>query len=168
MQFSVGDKVVHPGLGAGQIVDVKQQELVEGFENYYVIEIPGRELTVSVPMRKMDDLGVRSIMSRAKLARVLDTLRGTPRTLPKNFKARQEQIQQKLRTGRPIPIAEAIRDLTWHHKVAHSTKKDQDLLSRGRQLLVGEMALMSDDKVADVNRAIDAALAAAAEETDLD
>lgn len=161
MQFSVGDKVVHPGLGAGQITGVRRQELVKGFENYYVIEIPSRELTVNVPMRKMDELGVRLVMSQTKLAFVLDTLRSAPYQLPKNFKTRQEQIQQKLRTGLPVQVAEAVRDLTWHQQVAHSTKKDSDLLARARQFLAGEMALLAGDEVDNAEKTIDAALAIA-------
>jgi len=159
MQFSVGDKIMYPSKGAGRIVGVRRQELVEGFENYYVIEIPEQELTISVPMRKMGELGVRSVMSRGKLTRVLDTLRGVPCRLPKSYKERQEQIRGKLKTGRPLPIAEAVRDLTWHQHVRHSTKKDGDLLSRGRQFLAGEVALLTGDEVTDAREKIDAALA---------
>jgi len=165
MQFAVGDKVVHPRLGAGQITGMKWQELVEGFEHYYVIEIPGRELIVNVPVHKMDELGVRLIMSQARFDRVLDTLRSAPSRLPKNFKSRQDQIQQKIRTGHPIQVAEAVRDLTWHQEIAHSTKKDSDLLTRARQFLAGEMALMTGEEIVDVKETIDAALETAMTQT---
>jgi RNA polymerase-interacting CarD/CdnL/TRCF family regulator len=32
---------------------------MDGFEHYYVIEIPTRDSTVFIPMRKMDEVGVR-------------------------------------------------------------------------------------------------------------
>ncbi len=35
MEFSVGDTVVHPGHGCGQIVGPERLDLVEGFERYY-------------------------------------------------------------------------------------------------------------------------------------
>ena len=161
MQFSVGQKVIHPRYGVGRIINVEHQELVEGFKHYYVIKIPDKRLTVRVPMRKTDELGVRPVMSRAKLARVLDTLRSMPRQLPEDSKERQTRIREKLRTGRPIQIAKAVRDLTWHKRLAHFTKPDSDLLSRGRELLAAEIALVTDSEVADVNKTIDAALAVA-------
>ncbi|MBU0493389.1 MAG: hypothetical protein KKA73_04150 [Chloroflexi bacterium] len=162
MEFSVGDKVMHPGKGAGRIVELQSQELVEGFEHYYVIEIPDQELTVSVPTTKMEDLGVRRVMSRAKLSRVLDTLRGEPDHLPPGYRKRQDLIRTKLDTGQPLLIAEALRDLAWHQQVSHSTKKDADLLARARQFLIGEVCLLTDKDTEVVRGMIDTALAVAA------
>jgi RNA polymerase-interacting CarD/CdnL/TRCF family regulator len=39
MQYSVGDKVVHPHHGPGRIARVEQRELLDGIKRYYVIEI---------------------------------------------------------------------------------------------------------------------------------
>jgi CarD family transcriptional regulator len=158
MRFSIGDKVMYPGRGAGRIVATRHQELVEGFEDYYVIEILDRELIMSVPVHKAIELGVRQVMSRSQLGRVLATLRGTPKQLPKGYRERQEQILEKLKTNHPIQVAEAVRDLTWHRQVAHITKKDGDLLARGRQFLAGELALLADEEITAAREKIDAAL----------
>ena len=163
MEFSVGDKVMYPSRGAGRIIDVEHQELVDGFEHYYVIEIPNGRLTVSVPMRKMDDLGVRPVMSRAKLARVLDLLSSMPRRLSGDFKERQKRIQEKLRTGRAIQVAEVVRDLAWRERLAYLTKRDTDLLTQGREFLAAEIAMATDTEVTDVNETIDATLVVAME-----
>jgi CarD family transcriptional regulator len=158
MAFAVGDKIVHPGIGAGQIVGTKHQEFVEGFERYYVIEIPARESTVYIPVRKMDDLGVRPIISQAEADHVFDTLSADARELPKDFKERQAQVHDKLGSGCPIQIAEAVRDLAWRKHIAHLTKTDKNLLRQGRALLAGELALVMDDSLDDVNEVIDGAL----------
>jgi CarD family transcriptional regulator len=158
MAFAVGDKIVHPGIGAGEIVGTKHQEFVEGFERYYVIEIPARESTVYIPVRKMDDVGVRPIISPAEADHVLETLSATAKELPQAYKERQAQIEEKLGSGCPVEIAEAVRDLAWRKHVAHLTKTDKKLLRRGRTLLAGELALVTDDSVDDVNEVIDGAL----------
>ena len=106
----------------------------------------------------MDELGMRPVMSRAELARVLDVLGGMPRLLVKDFKIRQEQIREKLATCHPIQIAEAVRDLTWRKQDTHLTKIDEDLLRQGRALLAGEIAVATDTKSFDAQDAIDAAL----------
>jgi CarD family transcriptional regulator len=161
MQLSIGDKVMYPRHGIGQVTGVKHQELVEGFEHYYVIEIFGQRMIAHVPMRKADELGVRPVMPRAKLARVLDTLRGVPRRLSEDHKERQERIREKLKTARPIPVAEVVRDLTWRGRLTRLGRTDSELLARGRELLAGETALVTDAEVADAERMIDAALAVA-------
>lgn len=161
MEFSVGDKVVHPHHGPGQITGVEHRELLDGKKRYYVIEIPATELTVRVPRRKVDHVGVRPAMSRAKVARVLDTLRGKPGRLPQDYKERQESVWEKIRTSRPIPTAEAVRDLTWRSRNSHLTKKDSELLRRGQDFLAAEMALVSDSEVSEASARIESALAMA-------
>jgi CarD family transcriptional regulator len=161
MQFSIGDRVIHPKHGTGQITGVEHQELVEGFEHYYVIEMFDERTVVHVPMRKMDELGVRPLMPRTRLARVLNTLRGIPHRLSDDFKERQGRIREKLKTARPIPLAEVVRDLTYRDQVRHLSRTESELLTRGRELLAGEMALVAEAEVTDAERMIDAALAVA-------
>ncbi len=161
MEFSVGDKVVHPHHGPGQITGVEHRELLDGKKRYYVIEIPSMQLTVRVPRHKVDHVGVRPAMSHAKVARVLDTLRSRPGQLPKDHKERQESVWEKIRTSRPILTAEAVRDLTWRSQYAHLTKKDSELLKRGQDYLAAEMALVSDSEVSEASAKIESALAVA-------
>ena len=160
MTFSVGDKVVHPGIGAGRITGTKDQELVAGFEHYYVIDIPSRSSTIYVPMRTADELGMRPAMSRGKIARVLHTLTSKPQPLPQTYNERQQELEEKLRTDRPIMIAEVVRDLAWYEMATPLNSKDKELLARGRSLLAGEIALVTEANVDDVNELISEKLAA--------
>jgi RNA polymerase-interacting CarD/CdnL/TRCF family regulator len=92
----------------------------------------------------MDELGVRLVMSPINLIQVLDTLRSVPSTLSNDYKERQEGVREKLEMGLPVPMAETVRDLTWHRKRRHLTPRDEVLLKRGRKRLAAEMALASD------------------------
>jgi CarD family transcriptional regulator len=154
MEFSIGDQVVHPKHGAGQITGQKQLKLVEGFENYYVIEVGDKGLVVHIPMRKMEELGVRPIMARSKLARVMDTLRDTPYRLSENFKTRQARVKEKLKTGLPLEIAEVVRDLTWRKHHASLSAADARLLDQGLDLLSAEIALVTNKEPRDAHKTI--------------
>jgi CarD family transcriptional regulator len=134
---------------------------MDGPKRYYVIDIPGQGLTVHIPVGRADEVGVRLAMTQSRLPRVLSTLRSKPRQLPEDYKERQEQIIDKLRTGRVMQLARVVRDLTWHRERAHLTRKDSDCLKQGQDLLAAEMALVSGDDVSDVNRLIDATMTAA-------
>ena len=161
MQFSVGDKVVHPHHGPGRITGVERKELLDGKKLYYEIEIPIQDLSVYLPRETMKEIGVRPAMSRARFPRVLARLRSQPRRLPQDFKQRQEEVWERLRTGRVMQVAEVVRDLTWHEKRDHLTKKDTDLLAQGKSRLAAEMALVSGVEVSDMEKTIADTLAAA-------
>ncbi len=157
MQFSVGDKIVHPYLGAGRITAIREKS-DNDTEPYYVIEIPAKELTTYIPASRTVEVGMRRVMSRSKLARVLRTLRSRSDDLPDDYRERQEQIEKKIETGRPLLIAEAVRDLTRKKRTGNLTKKDADLLSQGREFLIGEMAMVTDLEAAEARKALDEAL----------
>jgi CarD family transcriptional regulator len=158
MKFSIGDKVVHPRRGPGRIVDVERQSFLDEAKRYYVIDMPSSALTVRIPVRRVNEVGLRPAMTRKKLARVLDILHGSPRGLPADHKERQESVREKVQTSSPIPMAEAVRDLTWHGRRAHLTKTDSELLKAVQDFLAAEIALASDTKVSEANETIELAL----------
>jgi CarD family transcriptional regulator len=158
MGFSVGDKVMHPSFGAGQITGEEHRELVDGFKHYYVIKVVGARATAYVPIRKMDELGVRLVMSSGALIQVVGTLRSMPSTLSNDYRKRQEGVQEKLETGLPVPMAEAVRDLTWHGKRRRLTQRDEALLKRGRERLANEIAWATDADVMEAHEMIDGTL----------
>jgi CarD family transcriptional regulator len=161
MQFSVGDKVVHPHHGPGWIAGVERRELLDGPKRYYAIVIPGQGLTVHIPVGRADEAGVRLAMSQSRLLRLLRMLRGKPHLLPEDYRERQEQICAQLETGQVMQLARVVRDLTWHRERAHLTKTDSDYLKQGRDLLAAEMALVSGDAVSDARKLIEATMTAA-------
>lgn len=161
MQFSIGDKVVHPHHGPGRITGLERKEFLDGKKLYYKIEIPAQELSVYLPREKMVEVGVRPAMSHARLARVLARLGSQPDSLPQDYKQRQEEVWERLRTGRVMQVAEVVRDLTWREKLEHLTKRDTDLLAQGKSRLAAEMALVSNAEVSDMEKTIADTLSAA-------
>ena len=160
MQFSVGDKVVHPRRGPGRIVGVERQEFLDEAKRYYVIDMPAKAMTVRIPVRRVDDVGLRPAMTREKLAKVMEILHATPCMLPADYKERQEEVREKIQAARPIPMAEAVRDLTWRGRSAHLTKTDSELLRLVQDFLAAEIALTSGTEISEAIETIEGALAA--------
>lgn len=153
--------MVFPQRGIGRITGLESLDLVEGFERYYVIEIPNGRLTVRIPVRMASELGIRPVMSRAKLAHVLKELRSSPRFLSEDYRERQDWVRERLATGAPIRIARIVRDLTWHERRTHLTGADTDLLARGREFLSAEIAVVTGTEVVDARQTVNDALMAA-------
>jgi CarD family transcriptional regulator len=140
---------------------MERRELLDGKKLYYEIEIPTEELFVCIPRKTMEDMGVRPAMSRARLPRVLARLREEPRNLPEDYKTRQEEVWEQLRTGRVMLLAEVVRDLAWHEERDHLTKKDTEYLTQAKSRLAAEIALVSGTEVSDMEKRIDDTLSAA-------
>jgi len=168
MEYEIGDMIVYPRRGAGTITGVERMELVEGHRQYYVIDIPTGRLTVRVPSEKVDELGLRPVVTESRLDALLDMLGREPVILPDNYKERQTGVREQLATGSAVPIVEVIRDLCGHEQRRYLTKVDRDLLAEGRGYLASEFALILDRDVLDVQKLIDEALEPANETEDAD
>lgn len=163
MEFVAGDKVVHPHHGPGRIETVERREFLAGEKVYYIIEIPSQHLTVYLPRNAAGEVGLRPAVARTRLPRILAKLRSEPSRLDKNYKERQELVWDKLCTSRVMPIAEVVRDLTYHRERAYLTKRDTDLLLEAKQRLAAEMALVLGEDIVDMEHQIEATMAAAVE-----
>ena len=161
MQFAIGDKVIHPQYGPGQITGIEGSESSDGGRQYYVIGIPRKGLTVHTPVGKAGGLGVRHAMSPSRIQRILNMLSGKPHHLPDDYKARQQLVGDRLETGQAVQLAGVVRDLSWREKLSHLTKKDSDLLGTALELLAAEIALVSGETVSEVRELITTRLRAA-------
>lgn len=158
MEFSVGQHIVHPAHGAGTIVGVQEQELVEGYQRYYVIRFADKRLTVRVPQRRTTELGLRGVMGSAKCEEVFEVLSSLPKQLPSNFKERRKTVETLIHSGKPVKVAEALRELSWRRELKPLNKADSELLTQASGMLVEEMTLATGEEKSDVERQISKAL----------
>jgi CarD family transcriptional regulator len=161
MDYTIGQIIIHPTHGPGKIVGIEHQEFVEGFRRYYVISFADKQLTVRVPFRRIEDIGLREVMSSARLKQVMATLGDLPNQLPKDFKLRRKKLEMLIFSGAPIQVAEAVRELTWRRVDKSLNVEDKRLLEHGRELLIQEIALVTNDDPHQIQNKIDEALATA-------
>lgn len=140
--FAVGDKVVHRVHGAGIITGKKERRVTKTSNRYLVIEMPKFDSTLMVPTDKAGQC-LRPISKMVTLRRLLtDTLPGQPNMLPKDYRERAEQIENKLKSGETKKWIEVVRDLTYRREQGRRSKIDRRLLDRAMHLLAGELALV--------------------------
>lgn len=159
--YSVGDKVVHPGYGPGVIKSIERRQVIGEAKQYYVIDMLTGGGTLMTPVAKADKVGLRLAIGDRAIARLLRSLTGTPGTLSNDFRERQIEIEERLRAGDIFAIAELVRDLAWHDQVHRLTKRDQQLMQRGEELIAGELALIKGIEIKDAINQIQTILAEA-------
>lgn len=145
--YAVGDKVVHPGYGPGVIRDIERRQVIGEAKRYYVIDLQAGGGMLMTPVAGADDVGLRPAISQAAAKRLLKSLTDTPNTLSEDFKERQTEIEELLKTGDVFTTAQVYRDLTWHGKNRGLTKRDTQLLQRAEELVSAELALIRDTEV---------------------
>lgn len=120
--FEVGDQVVHPQHGVGQIVRLEAREFERGdIRTYYEIDIPGGS-TLWVPV-DLSNSGLRRLADKRDLDLCREILLAPPAPLTEDGKVRQSTLVAHLRQGTILAHCEVVRDLYAFvaHKPAYGT-----------------------------------------------
>ncbi len=141
--FQQGDKVVHPTHGAGVIREIRRSDGINGFSEFYIVELFANRLTMMIPVENASTLGLRQADSLL-VSQAMEALAEPPHHLPSEFKARQRELTDKLRSGNTRLIAEVCRDLTWRSKFGQLTSTDARLLEQARDFVATEIAAVRD------------------------
>jgi RNA polymerase-interacting CarD/CdnL/TRCF family regulator len=120
--FEIGEQVVHPQYGVGQIVKLEDREFERGdIRRYYEIDIPGGS-TVWVPVDRSDS-GLRRLAHQSELARCREILKSHPLPLMEDGRVRQSALVARLKQGTLAAQCEVLRDLSAFvaHKPTYGT-----------------------------------------------
>jgi len=142
--FKVGQAVVHPAHGPGEIVKIKTLSTLGSGKEYYSIRLlDGSETEVWVPVQNAQEQGLRPPVKKSHLREIWRRLRAQPEDLPSDHQRRYEVVREKLETGQLVSIAEAIRDLSWKdYTVRALTSEGKRLFDKGVRMLTTEVALV--------------------------
>jgi CarD family transcriptional regulator len=164
--FQIGDRIIHPSLGAGRVVKIEKLPCLGSNKLYYSIELLAEPKTrVWIPVKSAEEKGVRYPTPKSELGRIWHVLQSEPETLSADHKKRHEFLQQKLRGGDILQIVEVVRDLFWKdHRSRRLTLEGRRLYERGLLLLTGEVAAVKgcdfSTARATIVESLDASLAA--------
>lgn len=150
--FVVGDKVVHPAHGAGVVTAIAQLDVLDEFGRYYIISPIASDMRLMVPIRNAKQVGLRPAIKINRLSEVLTILQGPPNSLPEDYKERQAQVTERLRSADPEIVGTVVRDLTWLRQMSGLTTRDSNLLERASALLASEIALVKDIALEEAER----------------
>ena len=109
--FSVGDHVVYPAHGVGEIKGIESQS-VAGMElEVYVITFDHEKMTLRVPTKRAVTSGLRPLAANDVVTQALTTLKGRARVKRTMWSRRAQEYEAKINSGVLISIAEVVRDL---------------------------------------------------------
>ncbi len=154
--FSEGDRVVYPNHGAGCVSKIEERTILGELRRYYVVYLPGAELTVSVPAE--GETGLRACADEESVAEALGLLGGEVTEMPSNWNHRLKHNQGKIKSGEIHQVAEVVRNLSRYGTDNGLSTGERTMLMKARQILSSEVALVKGLEPAEAERLVDDAL----------
>ncbi|HWL48339.1 MAG TPA: CarD family transcriptional regulator, partial [Acidimicrobiia bacterium] len=156
-KYSVGDKVVHPQHGAATIQKKVKQAFGGKKQDYFVLDIATEQLTVMVPLDKVDDL-IRPVISKTKSRDVLKSLKGEPEEAGSNWSRWYKVLNEKMTSGDIFQVAEVVRDLSFAQQTKGISPALKRMLSKARLTLSSELAFSLEIDEEEAIKRLDRAL----------
>jgi CarD family transcriptional regulator len=152
VSFKVGDKIVYPGHGVGQIEGIRTTVLSGQEHHIYNIQILDSGMKVMVPVSQAAAVGLRRIIDKRAIDKVYDILRDRDFKIDtQTWNRRFREYSQKIKTGSVYEIAIVLRDLSVLSADKELSFGEKKMLDMAETLLVSEIAIAKarpHDKVA--------------------
>ena len=110
-QFKLGEIVVYPKHGVGEITNIENMIIGSIKTQFYVVKMEQSKLTIRVPLDKQEEVGLRKISSKKIIDEVYDILKLKPKIRRIMWSRRAQEYETKIFSGDPVKIAEVVRDL---------------------------------------------------------
>ena len=162
MQFKIGDFVVHPAYGIGQIVKIEEKQFSKksGARLYYQVTMPDCNV-IWTPVENQVANGLRLVTAKSDLDQYRDLLKSPPVSLNDNQpQQRHLELISRLKQGSFQVTCEVVRDLTltdWQKPLGITNKT---ILRQTQQRLYQEWASAADISIAEATKEVDTLLQA--------
>ncbi|NLW40425.1 MAG: CarD family transcriptional regulator [Tissierellia bacterium] len=153
--FNIGDKVVYPMHGAGIIEGIEEKEILGEKRKYYIMQMPIGDMKVMIPVDNVEEIGIREIIDREDLERVIDILKGDSTKMPQNWNRRYRANMEKIKSGDIFEIASVVRNLMLRDAEKSLSTGERKMLNSAKQMLISEIVLVSDSNQEEAERIID-------------
>lgn len=152
--FNLGDHVVCPGHGVGQICSVDTKELNGEMKSFYIIKIVSNGMKVMIPVDSKD--GVRALIPSTDILGVYELLQDqNVKVDVSTWNRRHREYSLKVKTGSLLEIADVLRQLLLLKMTKKLSFGERKMLDQCKDLIVKEISLASGDPEGSVSEKID-------------
>ena len=139
-EFKIGEVVVYPKHGVGEITSIEFMEVQSIKTKFYVVKMEQAKLTIRVPLDKQEEVGLRKISSKKIIEQVYDVLKLRPKIRRIMWSRRAQEYDAKIFSGDPIKIAEVVRDLFRKNSQAEQSYSERQMFQVAIERLAREVA----------------------------
>ena len=138
--FKIGEIVVYPKHGVGEIIRIESMKLLNIQSEYYVVRMEQAKLTIRVPLEKQQEVGLRKILSKKNIEEAYNILKSKPKIRRIMWSRRAQEYDTKIYSGDPVKIAEVIRDLFRKNNQPEQSYSERQMFQMALERLAREVA----------------------------
>ena len=140
--FKIGEKVVYPAHGVGEIEAIRTQVMSGSEKRFYMLRILDSDMKIMIPTDGTESVGLRRIIDKNMVSQVYKVLRQKKVMADQQtWNRRYREYTEKIKTGSILEIAKVLRDLFLLKGDKELSFGERKMLDTARNLLVKELSL---------------------------
>jgi CarD family transcriptional regulator len=163
IDFEIGDNVVYPHHGAGQVLKKELKKMFGEEREYLTIKILHNDMTVMVPCENAGIAGLRRVIDEETVQKVLTVLQDELSEMPKNWNRRFKHNRDKIKTGDIYELAEVVRNLAIREYDKGLSTGEKQMFTRAKKILASELMYALEKSEDDAEAYLDDLLTSSAE-----
>lgn len=156
--FKIGDKIVYPMHGVGEIEGIEKKVILGKRNEYYLITIINNGMKVMIPVNNAKEIGIRSIISKKDIKKVMTILSTEAENIEEDWKIRYQNNIDKVKSGSIFEVAEVARDLYRRGNEKELSIMERKLYENAYQLITYEIALSKNVDIEEAGNIVSEAL----------
>jgi CarD family transcriptional regulator len=149
--FKIGDKVVYPAHGVGEIEAIRTHVFSGSEKKFYMLRILDSDMKIMIPIDNVQSVGLRRIINKHMVTQVYKVLRQKKvEADQQTWNRRYREYTEKIKTGSVLEIAKVLRDLFVLKGDKELSFGERKMLDTARNLLVKELSIArshSEEKI---------------------
>jgi CarD family transcriptional regulator len=137
------------------IEELRDREFLGEKRKYLVLRVAYGDLTLMVPVDSTDEVGLRQVVSKNEVKKVLKVLTENESSMAANWSRRFKNNMEKLHSGDPYQVAEVLRNLAIRDREKGLSAGEKRMIQKARQILISELSYATGKTEEDAEIMID-------------
>ena len=156
--YKQGDKVVYPMHGVGIFEAIEKKEVLGQRMEFYIMTIVNSGMKVMIPVKNTEQVGLRSIITKNEVKKVLDIISKGETEHEDDWKLRYQNNIDKIKSGSIYEVCKVARDLYRRGRDKELSIMERKLYENAYNLLIHEIALAKNIDVEEAGNLVSEAL----------
>lgn len=139
--YQIGQKVVYPMYGAGEICAIEEREVLGKCQQYYILQMPLSELQVMVPVNPEGGCQLREVIGAGQAQKILEEFSHQSAPMCQNWNKRYRENLARIKSGDIGQIVEVVRGLMLRERERSLSTGERKMLISAKNILLSELSM---------------------------
>lgn len=130
--------------GAGIIESIEEKEILGERQEYYVMRMPVGDMKVMVPLKNVENIGLRGVVDKNTAHKVLEHMRAQEDHDMTSWNRRYRANLDKIRSGDIYEVANVVCSLMIRDEEKGLSTGERKMLDNAKQILISELVLAKE------------------------